>query len=56
MYDFFTEDFYKNLKELIIEDSGKNLSNFLNSEILVVIIKRMIQDELNPATKLLEDV
>jgi hypothetical protein len=55
MFTFFSDDFYKDLKEQIIEDSGKNLPDFLNSEILIVIIKRMIQDELDPATGLLEN-
>ncbi len=42
MFKFFNNDFYRDLKEQIIEDSGKNLPDFLNSEILIVIIKRMI--------------
>lgn len=42
MFDLFSDAFYKELKEQIMEDSGRNLSNFLNSQILVVIIKGLI--------------
>jgi hypothetical protein len=43
-FALFTETFYKELKEMILEDSGRNLPNFLNSDILIVTIKSMIQD------------
>jgi len=43
-YSLFTDQFYRDLKEQILEDSGKYLSNFLNSEILNVIVKGMVQD------------
>jgi hypothetical protein len=44
MFELFTESFYKNLKEQIMEDQGINLSNFLNSDILKVEIQSRIQD------------
>jgi len=44
-FALFSESFYKDLKEMILEESGKNLSNFQNQDILVVMIKAMIQDQ-----------